>query len=249
MISNLSIATLLFQSMFIGILFLVGFFIVRKGSSVVKFLNGQRILMVTGCYILLLFLAQLFFYTLPNRDFPNKGVSPSDINKAHQDVSNFFVQLSEGKLSENKGVTINGQWNFNYNGNTLELDSADPQYTGSWSIYVERKNSNDNKIEVRNYSTKIILNGIYYTSMIKSPEVILEGNKLHLMKPGTSNIQSVKFIKEFTVRQFTGGEGMFGGVDQMDTVMGMNVLFLRIPKDLQLSVNDKMINITYVNAK
>ena len=234
------------NSIVIIVLLVAPLFILKKVTKSINQLNGKRIKVVFVGYLAILLIALVVFYMLPGGDFTYKELSQNDINKADQ-AEHLRNALSKGKLNQMEGVYIKGKWNFIYEKEKLEIDSSDSK-NGSWMVFVERKDTNDNKIEAVHYTTKTIINNIDLTDKINYPKVALEGKRLNFIRPEPCEVKLIKYQKEFTVTQFSKengieNEGSFSGL------LGSDVFYLQIPKDVQLTFDSNKVNVQYVDNK
>lgn len=181
---------------------------------------------------------------LPSGDSTFREMRQKDINKAADHVDPLLNALSKDKLNQMEGVYIKGKWNFTYNKNKLEIASSDSQNSGVW-IFVERKDTNDNKVEAVYYTTKTIIDRIDLTDKINSPKLALEGDRLNIIKAEPYEIKLIKYQKEFTVTQFSLEKDM-ESQEKPSNVMGSRIIYLKIPKDIQLIFDSNKVNIQYV---
>lgn len=237
-------------SIVVVVLLFVSLLILKKVIYSINHLDGKRIKGVFGGYTAILFIALIVFYMLPSENFIYKEKdSQKNIDNENQVVQDFYDALQKGKVDKVKGVYKNGQWNFNLSENKLTIATSGGE-PFALSIYVQRKDTNDNKIEAVHYSTATLLEGVNISDKIIAPEVELKGNQLNVMMPKQQDIQFVKFIEEFTVRQFSKGKKV-EDIDYNTTrmILGTRVLYLRIPKDVQLTFDSNKVNVQYFDNK
>ncbi|WP_216772142.1 hypothetical protein, partial [Metabacillus halosaccharovorans] len=130
-----------------------------------------------------------------------------------------------------EGVEINHQSTIPYGGNQLEL-SVEETY-GPLTILVERKEESDDEIEFIEYHTKTIIENLDLTDEFDPLSVSIEEDLLRVMNGGGKDIKIGMFDKEFTISQFTSDQGLELFSDSHH-VWGEHVLFLRIPKDVEI---------------
>jgi energy-coupling factor transporter transmembrane protein EcfT len=108
-------------------------------------------------------------------------------------------------------------------------------------IYVERKNTNDGKIEGFVYNTGFNVNGYQFTDILAPIQLELTDDTLEIKHPAIQNITIAIAKKEFPITQFNGQKRT------NVTTMGPDnqAIYLRIPADLEIS--NKYSNVIYVD--
>lgn len=112
-----------------------------------------------------------------------------------------------------------------YEEKDLEIDFA-KEYE---QVFIDRKISNDNKIEVYWYSGPMIVNGINFENVLKAPNIKLLNNKLSIEYKKQKYIFT-QFSKDPVINQFyekKDGESNIGG-------FGSCILYIKIPKELKV---------------
>jgi hypothetical protein len=108
---------------------------------------------------------------------------------------------------------------------------------------VERKNTNDDKIEAVAYRTRSSMNDMDISKLINPIRVKLVGNLLTLQAPKQAKLKLSMFNNVFAVTQFSSEASLFK--HHSSFYDGQSILYMRIPKDLEL-INKSDLNIQFV---
>ncbi|MPW26466.1 hypothetical protein GC105_11760 [Alkalibaculum sp. M08DMB] len=189
-------------------------------------------------YVFLLLVGIILYAFIPSEKY--EYMEFKENHESYQPNTSFDA-IYEGMIDKN--IKIGDKFTFNYTDDTLEV-SANKDEEFSLTIVVEKKDTNDEVIELTNYLNTTIVDNIDFTETIPSVDAKISGNTLILQEPDTVEITISKLKKEFTISQFT-------SESHMDNIghgfNGESLLYIKIPKDLELisSMND--IYIHYVN--
>lgn len=151
--------------------------------------------------------------------------------------SDLYSKLSNGEVTEIAPNYLQNELSFeDYQQESIRIESrADygPQ------VFVERKETNDSKIEVAIYSTGLVVSGYDFSSMLKPLQLELTEDVLTIT-PVQQDINLAIASNNYSIRQFT-GESMFENTyfSSVDSFV-----YLRVPADLNL-VGDEL-NIEYI---
>lgn len=147
---------------------------------------------------------------------------------SEQPGSNLLGALSKGEIGQIDSKYLVMEKNFDYDNPVLTILSNrdwDP------TIYVERKTSDDGKIEAFVYSSGLIIDGYDFTEHLIPINFGLEEETLTIYHPGQQDINISMVKNEFTVNQFKeqkeNSDKYFGHEEK--------AIYLRIPKSLKLS--------------
>ncbi len=227
---------------FFLLLVLVGLitYIKRKGEKVYH----KKLRWILVGYIAILLVSFIFVHMLPKDDFLGGEIvwqNGLSVNDQEREFQEFYDAAREGRLDQLESAYMQGQWNFEYNGEQLEIVAVDKEEPNAWVI-VKNKNIDDGLIEVTGYTGRSIINGIDYTDKIKPPEVVLEGNQLKIANPEITEIELARFDREFTIKQFLPG-GRSNNAYRSSGVYihgGSPVLYIQIPKNVQVDENTNL---------
>jgi hypothetical protein len=128
---------------------------------------------------------------------------------------------------------------FDYDYPTIRISSDREE--DSTLIYVERKDTNDGKIEAFVYNTGFNINGYQFTDILAPIHLELNYDILEINHPDIQNITIAIVEKEFAINQF--GEQKRTNV----TTMGPDnqAIYLLIPADVEIS--NEHTNVIYVD--
>ena len=212
-------------------------------------MTGKKIYWLTGAYILILLGALVLFFLAPNGKSTFQEMSQEEINKADQVFNEIFNTETpdKEKLDNLEGVYKKGELIFQYSENELEIAPI-KKGMGIYNIFVERKETNDNTIQVLFYTTQTIINKYDVTEAMNPPRIYFTGKRLNIIAPEKTEIHVAMFNKEFTMVQFS-DEKWFYYPHQRD-IMGNDLIYIQIPKNVQILNDEQMgININYVRGK
>lgn len=225
----------LFQIMFLIIIIAI----IYTGVNAIKrgrFLQKLNLKLLLGVYGVLLLVAVGLFYFLPIEESLNKVVeNQEELAQAERAGDLLINAASEGKQIEKEnidGVLIKKQWDFPYEGKLLDITQVDEQYSTAF-ILVERKDVEDEQVEVAQYYTRTILENIELTDDIAPFTIELEEERLTISDTNVIDIDVGKFAKEFTISQFTSRNGIDLFSDE-NRIRGENVLYIRVPKNVEV---------------
>ncbi|WHY78219.1 hypothetical protein QNH20_03360 [Neobacillus sp. WH10] len=207
----------------------------RKG----KYSYSQRV-----CWIFSGYVAVLLICVVLDTVHPVKIVDEwkkVDTKVLEKESTVLYDTALAGKIANEGGEFLRKKWNFDYNGQQLNIAAIQDEYLNT-SVVVERKNHNDGKIEAAYYQTRSSVNGMDITELANPPGLELAEDGLLLRNPKKSKIKFSEFTNVFSVKQFT-EEDFFGHDSHFSE--GQSILYLRIPKDLEL-IDKTNINLNYV---
>ena len=166
----------------------------------------------------------------------NTGKDSDDFKKApianiEKEGNALLGAAAAGKFSTIESKLIEKKWNFAYHESKLNLITETDQYFGT-QIYVERKNTNDDKIEAVVYRTRSSMNDMDISKLINPIRLKLAGNLLTLQNPKQAKLKFSMFNNVFAVTQFTDEASLFQ--HHSSFYDGQSILYMRIPKDLEL---------------
>jgi hypothetical protein len=183
-------------------------------------------------YFIILLSSLLVLQVLPKENLLNKNtVSEKKLEQAQDASMNLYDAALDGKLEETDGVYKSEQWQFDFSGNSLRIAGDDYLNT---MIIAETKDIHDGEIEVFYYVTATILERIDVTGEITTPEVTLDGNRLLINQPEQYTVEFAQFKKEFVMTQFLRESVEQDGQIFRETVFGSQLLYLRVPKGVQI---------------
>lgn len=205
-----------------------------------KYVYSHRVRWIFGGYLAILLICAGMDMVLPIKGRTDmKMVHTEDLEKESLALYNDALA---GRIDQVDHSFIAKKWSFDFHERKLNLEVVNDQFLDI-QILVERKKTNDDKVEAVFYKTRSSVNDMDTTKLINPPQIKLEGNGIALMSPNKSKIDFSRFQNVFTVTQFTGGDSLYS--HHTDFFQGQKLLYLRIPKDLQL-IDKSDLNLQYV---
>ncbi|MBP1080096.1 hypothetical protein JOC74_000584 [Bacillus capparidis] len=198
----------------------------------------KRTYWIFASYVAALLVSVLLFYMLPEKSPAVGGkVQPETANKELREFDNL---VHDGRLGDIDPRYKKKQWKFQYQLKQLNIEGyIDP------SIVIERKQGTDGTIEAIYFATDTILEG-FKISKLPSVNVRLNEESLIIDSPEPIQIELGLYSKEFPIRQFTDEQFMGESKEDGSTFTPMEVIYLRVPKDLEITGASDM-DITYIN--
>jgi hypothetical protein len=205
-----------------------------------KSMRSNRLRWVFGGYFAILLVCMVLVTITPTKEIADgKTIQIEVLEKESQ---NLFDAAFAGKIDSVDSKFIKKKWELNYPDQKLKVAVVEAEFLDS-QIIVERKKMNDDKIEAVYYRTRTSVNGADITKKTKPLRLKLAGNTLSLINPKKVNLEFAMFNQAFTVTQFTGGDSFFE--HSSDTFQGQSILYMRIPKDLEL-IGKSDLNLQFV---
>jgi hypothetical protein len=184
-------------------------------------MKNKYIKLIVMVYISINILGVIFYSTIPKGDFV-QSKSSVESKQFEKDEIMRNPQVLALKSSEEKYNTKN--YDFDYEGKDLEINFTKENH----QISVDRKTSDDNKIEVYWYPGSITLNGIDFTNMLKEPNIKLIRSKLNIdCEKQTYSL--TQFSKDIVINQFYEKKDNEGA-----NSFGSGIIYIRIPKTLKI---------------
>jgi hypothetical protein len=218
----------------------VGF---RKGTanSQRKSMRSNRVRWVVGGYLAVLLACTVLVTVNPGKEMAADG-KMIPIEDQENENLNFYESAEAGIIDTVDSKFINKKWELSYPDQKLNVALVNAEFLET-QIFVERKKTNDGQIEAVYYKTRTSVNGMDITKMTNPISLKLAGNTLSLRNPKKITLEFSMFNHAFTVRQFTGGDSLFERHSY--TYEGGSILYMRIPKDLELIYKENL-NLQFV---
>lgn len=147
------------------LIMIVGLVVVLIRLNTIKkktYLSGQKIRWIFGVYVTVLLISVGLFYLIPT-EAESTIDTKTDLGFAY-----LSEKIYNGSVSDLDEKFISKQWDFDYEGEKLNMEAANNDVNGI-SIFLERKEDNDNRIDVTFYQTPSYVEGIDVTDKIKPP--------------------------------------------------------------------------------
>jgi hypothetical protein len=244
----IGIYSVLFLAILIGIVYLVSTLINKVVNKKGKYSYSKRVIKIFCVYLAIMLICLALDLINPGKGLSDwKTVSTKNLDKENSVVYN---AASKGEIDKIDPAFLVEKWKFTYHERQLPISSEDEALSNS-NIFVERKNTNDGEIDALYYHTRLSMNQLDLTKYFKPLQLELTDGQLRIMKPQQRELKFSELANVFSVNQFTGVNSFSHHSEFHD---GVSILYLRIPKELQLTdesgqpVQPKVgLNIEYVN--
>ncbi|HHV64580.1 MAG TPA: hypothetical protein GXX46_05850 [Peptococcaceae bacterium] len=217
----------------LAILAFWGYRVKSKGKKPLLPRTAQRSLFPIYC--LLLFLASVVVYALPDESF----VHPPAGNI--KEISAEIYQLA-GRIwpvnTPNQAIYENLSESYPLTAKELKLVVAGDYQDMIW---IERQEANQGQIQVKSYVTSYLVEDYDITSQIKPPVLTWEDNTLLIKSPPKYTLKFVSFKNNFLTSQFKNPAGSKIG----RTYFGKEAIHLVVPSETEVLTDYR--NIVYLN--
>jgi hypothetical protein len=208
----------------------------KRSSKVL--LSGSRIRWMFVGYLSILLIFSGLSPLLPEGEITYQKV---DINQLESDSNELYEAAIQGKIENVDSKYIVKTRKFDYPEKQLNIAVVNEDFLSA-SIFVERKTTNDGKIEALHYQTGSGLNEMALSDLMQPLGINIDKNTLLLENPEKLKLEFSQFQQAFPINQFT-GKGDFSDINNFYD--GTSILYLKIPKDLELN-NTYEIDLQYV---
>jgi hypothetical protein len=215
---------------FLIILIIIFAFVrVLNSGRMKKILLGSRLRWMLGGYVTILLICTGVSPLLPDKEVTYKTINNSQ--ELDKESTELYEAAFEGNIDRIDNKFINKKWSLGYEEQELTIATENDELI-STAVIVERKTTNDGKIEALHYKTRSGVNNMEITELENPLRIELNGNTLTIMNPEKVKLKFSQFQQAFTVNQFT-GEKPFRHATHF--YGGTSILYLKIPKDLKLN--------------
>jgi hypothetical protein len=203
----------------------------KRSSKVL--LSGSRIRWMFVGYLSILLICSGLSPLLPKGEITYQKV---DVDQLERDSKELYEAAIQGKIENVDSKYIVKTRKFDYPEKQLNI-AVDNEDFLSASIFVERKTINDGKIEALHYQTSSGLNEMTLSDLMQPLGIHIDKNTLILENPEKLKLEFSQFQQAFPINQFT-GKGDFS--DTNNFIDGTSILYLKIPKDLELNSTNEI---------
>ena len=205
-------------------------------------MRNKYIKFIVIIYLTILSVGAIFYYFIPKDKFiqiesPKNIIESEEWNKTIlENPASLTSMKRDGKQNIESYV-------FNYEGRELEIVSSNLK----GEISIDRKSTNDNKIEVYRYKTPTTFEGVDISDKIKAEKIELIGNKIDFVYE-KQEYSYTAFPKDFTITQFykeKDDKSYYKAEEKhiMYSARGNSILYIKIPKDLVILNHNQIKNI------
>lgn len=154
--------------------------------------------------------------------------------KDYEEASgNLYQSLDKGDLSHIDGKYLIKKISLDYSNSDLKIVSNRNESTPT--VYIERKSSDDQKIEGFVYNLGVQILGFNFSDRIIPMEVNLSKDTMRLNYPEHQEIHMTLVKKDFPINQFTGQKKFDEYITHDD-----QVIYLRAPKNVKVHSDDSI---------
>jgi hypothetical protein len=189
-------------------------------------MKNKYIKLIVIIYIAIQTLGAIVYYAMPMEGFVQgkAGDGFRESQSREEEIWNNPQVIGQKSLEDKYNIK---NYNFNYEGKDLEITFAKEHE----QILIDRKTSDDNKIEVYWYSGAMYVNNIDLAYVLEGPNIQLDNNKLTI-EYEKQKYSYTQFSKDIVINQFFNNKD-----DENKSVVGgfgSSILYIRIPKSLQV---------------
>lgn len=217
------------------IVFLLGFAAVVFYFSRISLKHTVTKYIFVG-YLLILIAAFGFYEAAISKNLVE--IDPNEIQQLDNKVNRFFMNLYEGKISEIDDEFIYEQKQIEFPYDKLMIVSKTAAEDIGVPIIVEKKDVDDNLIDMIHFRTKPEVDYLDSFEMDDLLKYEWKKNTLFFEIPDEIEFTLGSFKKEFPILQFT-GEKDEESLELINLVR-FNILYLRVPKDVEISHSDSI---------
>ncbi len=168
------------------------------------------------------------------------------VNNVEKELQTFYDSLYEGKIEEIDQSYVYEEMEVDYKSNKLFMKTNQIENGIGFPIIVDRKTSNDHKIEITYYRTQPATDKPNIMKDVKPLQWSWEDETLTLNIPKEMEFNVATIKKEFPIVQFYGD---YRRIEVNPTaIIGEEALYLLVPKDLEI-VAGAEIYIDYVGEE
>ncbi|WP_338753662.1 hypothetical protein [Bacillus sp. FJAT-52991] len=215
------------------IIFVVFAILVKIINKSGRIFSYNRVKWLFVSYLFVLVTSIVVYTFIPYENANGKERDENNVNLVETALAGKTDQITDSYKKK--------EWLFEYKGNWIELELPDDQYS-ELTIVIERKDKNDGKVEATLYHPKSFANDIDITDQLGLMDLHLKKDTLTLTKPHEIHLEFTQFTKEFPITQFTGENW----IDDGPIAINQGLLYLRIPKNLNIVESTDVSNIHYV---
>lgn len=203
----------------------IGMFIKRKVIPFPKKFTYWLLLV----YFIVLLLSAVIVSFIGDKSFEMTDYVSIQNNNEDEAEEELYDALHQGNLDKIDPHFLTYKDRYKYERSSLDIDLniEENQYI---SVYVERKETNDNEIEAYIFGNTLLVDGYSFSEKIVPPKISLKDDTLSIEPLEHQEVDIWIGKKEFTVNQF---KNVARESQSYTNYIDPNI-YLRIPKDLQI---------------
>lgn len=209
------------------------------------FITWRKSLILACIYLGILILLVPILYVLPNKGFMKSIGTPSQFNIISQiEIADWLANLpEEGDFPKQPGI-------YNNSSNTYKVDSKklaiEGFSKGHYQIFVGRKTVDDGEINVSSYIATHSADYIDFTKLVLPPTSTYKNGTLFLKPANYQTFDFKQFSSDFTVKQFK--TRAMEAENGMTLVFGWKVVYIRVPKSMEIDLSQTNVQIQMINS-
>ncbi|KUO77351.1 MAG: hypothetical protein APF81_18850 [Desulfosporosinus sp. BRH_c37] len=201
-------------------------------SKIGSLITWKRSLIIAGIYLGILIMSVPILYLLADKGFiklvENSSEKATILQNAINDLDNHTPL--EADLDNQPGLYKNSSHTFKAGTNKLAFNLV--ANMGNYRIFVEPKDVEDGKIEVRTYAATQLAEGIDLTRLVLPPIITFQNGTLSLESNHQQRLDFKQFKSDFTAEQFN-NHNKVNGKGSL-TQFGEKVIYILVPKSLEI---------------
>ncbi|MEH7235708.1 hypothetical protein [Bacillus sp. JJ1562] len=196
-----------------------------------KFNGAKSTKLLLGTYFIILTASVIVYYCIPKSSF-----FTSESHTQNLTFEQIHQAIDQGTFKDVEAIKVKEKWNIPFDKDRLNIQYLENNNT---STYFDRKENDDQTIEVIYYVANTNYNGYDFYEEIPLPTVSIEGD--HLVANSSmdydNEVKLYSFHNDFVISQFRGG-GMTEEFERRfddDKPLNYDFFIIRVPKNLELT--------------
>ncbi|MCC3357970.1 hypothetical protein [Bacillus sp. REN16] len=200
-----------------------------------KYTGAKSTKLLLGTYFIILTVSVIVYYCIPK-----SSLFSSESHTQNLTFEQIHQAIEQGKIEDVDAIKVKERWNLPY-----EQEKLNVQYmeNNNMSTYFDRKDNDDNTIEVIYYVANTNYKGYDFYEEIPLPDVSIRGDYLSVNPVMDHDAKLYSFHNDFVISQFKGGgiTEEFDNRPDDDKPLNYEFLIIRVPKNLELTGSEFVI--------
>lgn len=195
-------------------------------------ITWKRSFMLAGLYLGILILLVPILYLLPNNDFIEL-VDQKDqaFMQSQNEINDLYNQLHINSDTQQGIYQLSSQI-YKVDTKTVVFKVDLPTYSGDYQIFVERKDIDDEVIEVSTFIATQLVGGIDLSKLRLPLAVSFQNGTLSFRSIGQQTFDFRQFKPDFTVYQFK--KLNLKSQTRASSNLSGQIIYIRVPKSLEI---------------
>ncbi|WP_026673289.1 hypothetical protein [Alkalihalobacterium bogoriense] len=220
---------LLIPIVLIFIIMILLYAVKREHQTNPVFFTSKRVKWLFTFYVIVLLIGCVASLLIPVQQADNLTLYTDEDDMKAEDQ--FYEKVYSGQIEQIENIQQLQSETFLYQGSDLQLQVQEDQFITE-VVVVEQKHQNDGLVEVLYYSTRELVGSVGYSEPF---QVIQKEDSLTFSFPERIEFEFAANKQPFPVSQFS-GEDLFAY--SYRHLIGQNVIYIKIPADVQLITGD-----------